>query len=135
MSAQSGRTFLLQMQMATGEYLDIAGQRTTGFTLDNEPVDITNKSSNRYRTLLEAGGTRSITVAASGVFVDDAALSALQDIAFNDTLANLRLIFEDGSTISGEFQINTLEKAGEYNGEVTYSLTIQSSGQFTFVGA
>lgn len=134
-AAQSGRNYLLQMKMSTGSYLNVGGQRTTAFTLDNEPVDVTNKDSNRFRTLLESGGTRSLNVASSGVFVNDAALQALQGNALNDIFSDLKLIFEDGSSITGTFQVASLEKAGEYNGEVTYSLTIQSTGEFIFATA
>ena len=44
----------------------------------------------------------------------------------------LKFISPDLGTLSGTFQITSLEYAGEYNGEVTYSLTLESSGYVTF---
>ena len=36
---------------------------------------------------------------------------------------------------AGQFMIASLEYAGEYNGEVTYSITLESSGDITFTSA
>ena len=45
------------------------------------------------------------------------------------------LNFGGADKIEGSFQITSFEAAGEYNGEQTYSATLESSGSFTFTGA
>jgi len=38
-------------------------------------------------------------------------------------------------TYAGTFQITSLEYGGEFNGEVTYSITLESSGAVSFASA
>ena len=42
------------------------------------------------------------------------------------------LAFEDGSSAKGTFIVSSYERAGEYNGEETYSLSLESSGTITW---
>ena len=44
-------------------------------------------------------------------------------------------IIPDLGTYAGSFMIASLEFSGEYNGEVTYSITLESSGSITFSSA
>jgi len=51
------------------------------------------------------------------------------------TIDTYKLLFGDGDHIVGSFQITSYERAGEFNGEETYSLTLESSGQVTHTSA
>jgi TP901-1 family phage major tail protein len=44
-------------------------------------------------------------------------------------------VIPDFGTVEGAFQIASLEFAGEYNGEVTYELALESAGALTFTAA
>jgi predicted secreted protein len=43
-----------------------------------------------------------------------------------------QLVFGNADTIDGSFKITSYERSGEFNGEETYSITLESSGQITF---
>jgi len=134
MAAEKGRAFLIKRgDGATSEtFTTIAGLRSTGLTINNEMVDITNKDSAGFRTLLADAGVSSVSVSGSGVFTDTATEILVQTSAIDMTLDNYEIIFESGDKFSGPYQVTSYERSGEHNGEVAYSLTLESSGTITF---
>ena len=50
-------------------------------------------------------------------------------------MATYTLAFGDGDSIAGTFAISSYERSGEFNGEETFSLTMESSGQLTHTSA
>jgi TP901-1 family phage major tail protein len=95
-------------------------------------VDVTNKDSGTNRALLAQGGIMSMSVSGSGVFTDSASETTLQGKMNNATNTNYQFLIPDFGTYTGAFQLTSLEYAGEYNGEVTYSFTFESDGAITF---
>ena len=134
MAAEKGRAFLIKRgDGATSEiFTSVAGMRSTSLTINNEMVDITSKDDAGIRLLLADGGVRSITISGSGVFTDSAGELLIQTSALDMTLDNYEIVFESGDKFGGAFQVTSYERAGEHNGEVTYSLTLESSGTITF---
>lgn len=129
--AELGRSFLLKLSGTA-----IAGMRTTSFSINGETVDVTNKdSTSQARELLAAAGVSSMSITGAGVFVDDSNVITLRASAFARTLATYVMEFESGDTYTGSFQVSNVEQAGEYNGEVTYSATFESSGVIAFSAA
>lgn len=137
--AEKGSAFLVKLgDGATSEtFTTIAGGRSHTMTINSEPVDVTNKGSSGWRELLAAAGTNSVSVGGSGVFVDNDTngLAAMQTNLLNRSLNNYEIVFESGDKFSGSFQVTSLEYSGEYNGERTYSFSLESSGQVTFTAA
>lgn len=129
MAAEKGSGFLLKSGSLPGTTL--AGLRSTSFTINGEAVDVTSKDSATLRTLLAAAGVTSMSISGSGVFQDDAAIKAVRAAAKAMTLDLYVIAFENGDTIDGSFQCTSFENAGEFNGELTYSITLESSGDFT----
>ena len=142
MPAGKGSSFLLK-DNSTGTPATIGGLRSTSMTINGEAVDITTKDSNAFissvndkaRDLLQGGGVRSMTISASGVFTDSSTENILRGFAFDGAIQNYDLIFSDGSKISGAFLITSYERAGEFNGEETYSVTLESSNTITYTNA
>ena len=142
MPAGKGSSFLLK-DNSTGTPATIGGLRSTSMTINGEAVDITSKDSNAFissgndkaRDLLQGGGVRSMTLSASGVFTDSSTENILRGFAFDGAIQNYDLVFSDGSKISGAFLITSYERAGEFNGEETYSLTLESSNTITYTNA
>ena len=130
MAAGKGSSFLLK-DNSTGTPATVGGLRSTSMTINGEAVDITTKDSNAFissgndkaRDLLQGGGVRSMSISASGVFTDSSTENILRGFAFDGAIQNYDLVFSDGSKISGAFLITSYERAGEFNGEETYSLT------------
>ena len=142
MAAGKGSSFLLK-DNSTGTPATIGGLRSTSMTINGEAVDITTKDSNAFissgndkaRDLLQGGGVRSMTLSASGVFTDSSTENILRGFAFDGAIQNYDLIFSDGSKISGAFLVTSYERAGEFNGEETYSVTLESSNTITYTNA
>ena len=142
MAAGKGSSFLLK-DNSTGTPATIGGLRSTSMTINGEMVDITDKDANAFisggndkaRTLLQGGGVRSMSISASGVFTDSSTENILRGFAFDGAIQNYDLVFSDGSKISGAFLITSYERAGEFNGEETYSVTLESSNTITYTNA
>ena len=142
MAAGKGSSFLLK-DNSTGTPATMGGLRSTSMTINGEAVDITTKDSNAFitsgndkaRDLLQGGGVRSMSITASGVFTDSSTENILRGFAFDGAIQNYDLVFSDGSKISGAFLITSYERAGEFNGEETYSVTLESSNTITYTNA
>ena len=143
MAAQKGSSFLLK-DNSGGSALVIGGLRSTSMTINGEIVDITAKDSATFtgssghdigRALGANMGIRSMSVSASGVFTDSAGENNLRGAAFTGGSVNYDLVFGDGSTVKGAFIITSYERAGEYNGEETFSVTLESNGTMTYTNA
>ena len=131
MAAQKGRDLLLKVDSTgAGVFVTVAGLRNRSLSLNARPVDITNADSvNGWRESLEGAGIKSASLSGAGVFRDDAADETVRGYFFNGTLRNWQLIVPSFGIIQGAFLITALEYAGEYDGEVTYSLALESAGQ------
>ena len=103
--------------------------------MNDEAVDTTNKDSSGNRELLANGGIHSMTISGSGVFTDAASEETLRTKMNATSFANYQFVIPDFGTYSGAFMVESLSYAGEYNGEVTYSVTLQSSGAITYTAA
>ena len=143
MAAQKGSALLLKSTPTGGSETTIAGLRSTSMTINGEMVDITTKDSDalvsggvtKARELLQGGGVSNMSISASGVFTDSALENDIRVRAQKGQIDSYKLVFGDGDNIVGNFQITSYERAGEYNGEETYSLTLESSGQVTHTSA
>lgn len=134
MTAQKGRDLLLKADSTgAGIFVTVAGLRNRSLSLNARPVDITNADSiNGWREILEGGGVKSASLSGTGVFRDDAADETVRGIFFNGSIRNWQLIVPSFGIIQGTFQITALEYSGEYDGEVTYSLALESAGALSF---
>ena len=134
MAAQRGKALLLKIDVS-GTMTTVGGMRSTSMTLNDEAVDISNKDSGSFRELLPAGGIQSMSISASGVFTDSTAETTLRAAYGTSTFKSYNIIVPDLGNYAGTFMIASLEYAGEYNGEATYSVTLESSGSITFTAA
>lgn len=130
MTAQKGAAFLLKIGDggSPATYDTVAGLRTTQMSVHGDTVVVTHKGSGGWRELLSGAGTRSVSVAASGIFLGSDAESAIRTHALAGTLDEYELSFEDGAKMRGRFLVQRLDYAGDFNGERTYALQLESSG-------
>jgi len=133
MAVEKGSAFLLKIGDGSvpPAFQTIAGLRTTQLQINGEAVAITNKDSGGWRELLSGAGVRSVSVSGAGVFTGSAAEARLQANALAGTIDDYRMSFESGATISGRFLLTRLDYAGDFNGERTYTLALESSGAVT----
>lgn len=130
MTAQKGAAFLLKIGDGGSPqaYETVAGLRTTQMAINGDTVVITTKESGGWRELLSGAGTRSVSVSASGIFLGSTAEDRVRTNALAGTLDAYELSFEDGAKMRGSFLVQRLDYAGDFNGERTYSLQLESSG-------
>lgn len=111
----------------------IGGFRTTSFTINSETVDVTTAdNTNRWRELLAAAGVKNMSISMSGVLADTAPHDQLIDDVIAQTVDAYGLVVGDLGTFDGNFQLTQFEASGEYNGEQTYAITLESGGDITY---
>ena len=146
MAAQKGSALLIKIGDGNSpeSFTTVGGLRSNSISLNDEAVDVTTMDSSGHRALLAGGGVNSVSVSGSGVFTDAASETDLKTAYFAQqntsdgstpqtaAFKNFQIIVPDFGTFTGSFMIASLEYAGEYNGEVTYSVTLESAGFITF---
>lgn len=130
MPAEKGSAFLLKIGNGASPpvFETIAGLRTTQLQINGEAVAITSKDSAGWRELLSGAGVRSVSVSGAGVFTGSAAEARLKANALAGIIDRYRLSFESGETMTGSFLVTRLDYAGDFNGERSYTLALESSG-------
>lgn len=131
MAVEKGSAFLLKVGNGGSPvvYSTVAGMRTTQLSIGGETVVITNKGSGGWRELLSGAGVRSVSVSGAGVFTGSAAETRLKGNALAGVLDDFELSFESGERLQGRFLVNRLDYSGDFNGERSYTLALESSGQ------
>lgn len=143
MAAQKGRGLIVKFDSSTaGALVVIPGQREGTFTINNEPVDITNKDSAStqgwiHRQLLDQAGVGSMSVSLTGVFTDSALQKQVAEMARKNTATAIEAFVPGssngaGGSFEGTFMVQSFGYAGTYNGEVNYTVSLESAGNITF---
>lgn len=130
MPAEKGSAFLLKVGdgAAVPVYTSVAGLRTTQLAINGESVVITNKGSGGWRELLSGAGVRAVSVSGAGVFTGSAAEMRIKANALAGLIDDYELSFESGERLRGKFLVSRLDYAGDFNGERSYTLALESSG-------
>lgn len=133
MSAEKGSAFLLKVGNGATPlvFATVAGLRTTQLSVNGEAVNVTSKDSGGWRELLSGAGVRSVSVSGSGIFTGSASEARIKTNALGGLVDDYELSFESGERMQGRFLLTRLDYAGDYNGERTYSLSLESSGAVT----
>ena len=131
MPIERGSAFLLKVGDGASPptYATVAGLRTTQLSINGETVVVTNKGSGGWRELLSGAGVRSVSVSGAGVFTGSAAETRLKGNALAGVLDDYELSFESGERMRGRFLVSRLDYAGDFNGERSYTLSLESSGE------
>ncbi len=130
MAIEKGSAFLLKVGdgAAVPVFATVAGLRTTQLSINGETVVVTNKDSGGWRQLLSGAGVRSVSVSGAGVFTGSVAETRIKGNAMTGVLDDYRLSFESGESMTGRFLVTRLDYAGDFTGERSYTLTLESSG-------
>lgn len=130
MGAEKGSAFLLKIGNGGTPvvYATVAGLRTTQLSINGESVNVTNKDSGGWRELLSGAGVRSVSVSGAGIFTGSAAEVRVRGNALAGAIDDYELSFESGERMRGRFLVARLDYAGDYNGERSYTMSLESSG-------
>lgn len=111
----------------------LGGLRATSLSLNAEAIDVTHQGSSQWKTLLDGAGIKSVSISGSGVFEQDASLTRIRTDILAQTLRNFRIIeHSSGDYFAGSFKMTSLERAGDYNNEQSWSLSLESSGEISY---
>ena len=129
-ASRKGSAFLLKIGNGASplQYQTVAGLRTTQLSVNGDAVNVTSKDSGGWRELLSGAGVRSVSVSGAGIFTASAAELRIKGHALAGTLDDYELSFESGERMRGRFLVTRLDYAGDYNGERSYTLALESSG-------
>lgn len=135
MAKFKGRELRIKVRVSTGPdvFTVIGGIRTESMTINNETVDVTDKDGNGWRELLEGAGITSMSLKGSGVVSND---TVFTDHIMAAVMANTHVVLKIesglGDVWQGTFAVPSAERAGEYNKEETFSITLESAGTITY---
>lgn len=134
MGAQRGRDLLLKIETGEDERFEtVAGLRATRIALSAGAAEATSaESPGRWRELLAAAGTQSVSISGSGVFRDAAADAVLRQTFFDGAIPRCEIVVPDFGVMTGRFLVSSLEYAGRHDGEATYQIALESAGTVTF---
>ena len=133
MARQRGDLFLLEVDAeAEDAFTVLGGLRGTALSGTLRPVDVTAKDSGGARTLLDGAGILAFTFTGTGVFDGDAAHAAAQTLFMGRAVRPWRITRGDGSRYTGPCLITRLDHEGDWDGEETFALTVESAGAITF---
>ena len=124
-------TLAVESSPASGTYNKIGGSSEHTFTINNEPVDVSDKDSNRWVELL-AAGARSLAISMSGFVSSDANYAIMDTAIKNDVILNYQLTFGNSETVTGAFHVASKDIAGAKNDAQSFSVSFASSGIPTF---
>lgn len=134
MPISKGRSLLLKTGTG-GSAVTVAAMRSTRFTVNGETVEATSKDSNGMRVLLADGGVAKVSISANGLLSGVAQSTDFISRTLARSLDSYRLEFDNGDVLEGSFQLTSFDVTGDYNGEQTYALTLESSGNLTLTTA
>ena len=121
-----GALFYLQADIG-GTYTTIAAMQSNSMTINQETVDITDKSM-LFRELLENAGIGSVSTKAQGIVSSAASYQFIKDSVIAGNVISCKLLSNTGEVYSGGFLITSFESSGEYNKAELVAITLESSG-------
>lgn len=107
------------------------GLQTKKAAFSAEVIKITNHGSNEWEEVLDGHGTRSMKISGSGVYDDTSnTLTYIQQAFMNENLIGIQFLQTDagGFTYQGMFKITSLDLDSNYDKEVKWSMSLESSG-------
>ena len=133
MAKVAGRKVKIYQGTGVGATL-VAGARSDSITINNEPIDVTDKGDDGWRTLLDDASVRSVEMSVSGMLSGDSLIGA--SLGATDKLFGEYEIQIDGiGTASGNFFFASIEVSAPHDGAAEFTASIQSSGVVTWTAA
>lgn len=137
-TSSSGRNFLLQVadvDVSPSSYVNIGGQQVAGFTINNNPVDISSVTGNGFREWDADGGLQDLAATVSGIFDSrTTGAQALYEAARDRVLIDCRLTSGHGDTIYFTAAVENFERNGSHEDVEKFSCSLKSHGRLQYVG-
>jgi len=127
---KNGQKGLLRKTLTNGTQMIIGGLVTNSQTFNREAIEVTNKSSEQYRTYLDGDeGTKSGEHSCSVLFSSDTAYRELRTDFLTGRISAYMVDF-DGDIANFRFKVTSMSDSAENNAAVSTDVTFQSSDSF-----
>ena len=83
--------------------------------------------------MLDSAGTQHARLTGKGIFKNAASDVVMRQLAFASTIRAWQIVIPGFGTLTGLFQIATLEFSGQHHGELAFDITMESAGELIFV--
>lgn len=133
MAKVAGRKVKIYKGSGVGAVL-VAGARADSITINNEPIDVTDKGDDGWRVLLNDASVRSVEMSVSGM-LDGASLVGASLGATSALFDSYEIRIEGIGTAAGSFFFASMEITANHDGAAEFSASIQSSGIITWTAA
>lgn len=120
--------------LVTKNNVVIAGLRTATISWAGSSINITSGEDDGKRLLLEESGEEQIDIKCEGISKDDVFL-AITIGKGTRILTDIEIEFPSGATLAGDFRVSAFEEGAPYNDAVTFSMTLESTGDWTYTAA
>jgi predicted secreted protein len=134
----AGSNLRLQITRDDGvTWENIPGEKVSGYTIGNEQVDTTEKTTQAANGMREmvACGVRTNSITASGVVKDGLTkdlFTYLCNAAWAQTIQRFRVMSGPYIVVAaGSFLITSFGRSGEYNGAELWNISLESAGVVT----
>lgn len=111
--------------------VNIAGARTDSVTVNNEPLDITDKDDGGWRTYFADVGVRTVSCEVEGVLKDATLLADGAGVATTALLKECVVTISGIGTLTGDFFLANIQVGAEQDGIVTFTATLESGEAMT----
>ncbi len=138
MQSQSGHLLLLKTpsgaianqsaQPTDAQFSNYTGFQSNTIDFSATAIDVTNKSTSENMKILDEHGIKSYVVSGSGFFQDEALHKEIETNMLNQKLRWFQIERDDNVKLTGLFKIASFSLEGSYDGALTFSITLNSSG-------
>jgi predicted secreted protein len=112
----------------------VAGARSDSITINNGAIDITDKSDDGWRTMLNDASVRSVDMTVDGLLDGQSLLAAaLGDTT--DLIGDYEIDVDGIGIAAGQFHFSSMNIGAPHDDAATFSATIASSGEITFTAS
>lgn len=129
MAAAVGREILLKKGATV-----LLGMRSVSLDWAGSSINITSGEDDGKRLLLAASGEEQIDLKFEGIAKD----SLIRDLVLGGSstmLTDVTLTWDDGATLACNFRLSGYSSSVPYNDAVTFSGSLESSGDWTYTPA
>lgn len=133
MAKEKGTNVLLKVGAQgspSGTFTALQGQRSTTFAGSSDPIDVSDKTQQGWKSYLP--GLKDGTITVSGVAEFGASpdnLGILQDAWLADDTVECRLVYNAaGAYYQGNFYVTQFEKSGNHDGATEYNIQLSPDG-------
>ena len=124
--SRSGRAVRISRNGVT-----IAGARTDSLTINNEPLDITDKDSAGWRTFMADAALRSVSCEIEGVLRDSTLIADSVGTVTTTLLRESVVTITGIGTLTGDFLLTNIQIGAEMGDVVTFTATLESGESMT----